>query len=766
MRPAFFRVITALVLSCGIACAASRPGDFRVIGPGGGGSFYNPTINPSDPNTVLVSSDMTGSYITHDGGLSWRMFNLRGVANFFSFDPKAPHTIYADTVGLWRSTNNGTTWNLIYPKPSTMTGLETSADSAPVLIHSQPDPLGRITAFAVDPADSDTLYAAADKQGESALFVSRDYGKSWQKEASLPETARHLWVDPYSSAKSRELVLMGMQYAEIASGGHIRKIELPGSVASRHNSYPYVQSSYTSAGFTGSGTPVFYVISKTGEGSVSTDGGESWRTISLPGTGAQLAAVAASLDHSDTAYLSFRGLELDGQKWFGVLKTIDAGRTWKFVWKESRNTVAPNVHHVWLAKRFGPEWGGNPAMLGVDDHDPNLAYATDSGRAFNTTDGGKIWNALFSRRVPGGGWTTTGLDPTTNYGIFFDPFDMKNHQFIAYTDIGLFSSDDGGKSWESASYGIPRKWVNTAYWLVFDPKVKGRMWVASSYDHDLPRPKMWRHESVEGFDGGVCRSDDGGQTWKKSNAGMMPTAATDIVLDPASPVDARVLYVAAFGRGVYKSTDDGRTWALKNTGITQKDPFAWRIVRDKNGVLYLLVARRSEDGSIGDDGDGAIYKSTNGAETWTPVKLPDGVNAPNGLGTDPRDPRRLYLATWPHATGMHGEGGGIYLSTNGGKSWKRIFDREEHVYDVTIDPRNPDTVYAAGYDSSAWISRDRGEHWSRIAGPNFHWMDRVIPDPNDPGKIYIATFGGSVWHGDLKGKGWTDIATPELQPGR
>jgi photosystem II stability/assembly factor-like uncharacterized protein len=292
------------------------------------------------------------------------------------------------------------------------------------------------------------------------------------------------------------------------------------------------------------------------------------------------------------------------------------------------------------------------------------------------------------------------------------------------------------------------------------------MWAANSYDHDLPRPKMWRHESVEDFEGGVVRSTDGGRTWTKSNNGMDPTAATDIVLDPASPVNARVLYVAGFGDGVYKSTDGGKSWTLKNKGITQKHPFAWRIVRDQNGVLYLLIARRSEDGSIGNSGDGALYKSTNGADSWTPVKLPAGVNAPNGLAIDPRDPQRLYLATWPRAVGMHGEGGGVYLSTDGGKSWKSIFHREEHVYDVTIDPRNPDTIYAAGYDSSAWISRDRGERWERIAGPNFHWMDRVIPDPDHPGKVYIATFGGSVWHGDLTGKGWTDIATPELQPGR
>jgi photosystem II stability/assembly factor-like uncharacterized protein len=749
--------------------SSSRPGNFTVIGPGGGGSLYNPTINPSDPDTVLTSTDMTGAYITHDGGRSWRMFNLRGAVNFFAFDPKTPHTIYADTIGLWRSIDNGKSWKLVYPRPSHITGLNTSNDNGGVVIMAKPDPLGTITAFAVDPADSNTLYAAADKQKNSALWVSRDYGKTWKKQASLPETARRLWVNPHSPASARKLVLMGTGFAEIVTGSDVKKIQLPGSAADRHSPYTFIESARVSAGFTASGTPVLYVVSKTG-GSVSTDGGEHWHAFALPGkfasTGKKggVSAIATSLNHPETAYLSIRAVQLDGVTSFGVMKTVDAGRTWKFSWKESGHQTAPNLHDAWITKRFGPGWSRNPQNMAVDDGNPNLVYASDAGRIFKTDDGGKEWNQQYSHRVSGG-WTTAGLDPTTCYGIFFDPFD-HNHQFIAYTDIGLFSSDDGGKSWNSASIGIPDKWVNTTYWLVFDPKVKGLMWAANSYDHDLPRPKMWRHESVTDFDGGVVRSTDGGKTWEKSNAGMAPTAATDIVLDPTSPVNARVLYVAGFGDGVFKSTDGGKSWTLKNKGITQKDPFAWRIVRDQNGTLYLLIARRSEDGSIGNSGDGAMYKSTNGADSWTPVKLPSGVNGPNGLAIDPRNPQRLYLAAWPRAVGMQGEGGGVYLSTDGGKSWKNIFHREEHVYDVTIDPKHPDTIYAAGYDSSAWISRDQGKNWSRIAGPNFHWMDRVIPDPDHPGKIYIATFGGSVWHGDLTGKGWTDIATPELQPGR
>src|SRR6202140_5998888 len=93
-------VAAALLMADG---GYSRPGDFKIIGPGGGGAMFHPTISPHDPNTVLVSSDMTGSYITHDAGKSWRMFNLRGVVQFFVFVPLDRKVICEHSSGLWGS---------------------------------------------------------------------------------------------------------------------------------------------------------------------------------------------------------------------------------------------------------------------------------------------------------------------------------------------------------------------------------------------------------------------------------------------------------------------------------------------------------------------------------------------------------------------------------------------------------------------------------------------------------------------------------------
>jgi photosystem II stability/assembly factor-like uncharacterized protein len=706
---------------------------------------------------VLVNCDMTGAYITHDGGRSWRMFNLRGVVQFFAFDPKLPQRIYASATGLWRSDDLGETWHLIYPKPASLKGVRMASDHADEELISDSS-LGNITAMAIDPDSSQRLYAAAwDRtKGAAGLWESHDGGREWTRAADLAELATHLWVNPHSPASNRTLILAGPHNIEIKSSTGVHKVQGP----------PAKLVTAVSAGFRPDGQVSIYAVAAD-SAFVSHDQGARWQKLTLGPGGGKVRAIATSIRSPEIAYVSYREFVQDGLKYMGVAKTADGGRTWQLVWKEdTREAGKPgaNIQDAWITARFGSDWGENPLDLTVADQDPNLAYGTDLGRTMRTSDGGATWVAVYSNQSKDQGWTTTGLDVTTSYGYHFDPFD-QNRQFISTTDIGLFRSEDGGKSWISSTKGVPREWTNTTYWVEFDPKVRGRMWSVNSWTHDLPRPKMWRRGGVETYRGGVCISQDGGKTWSKSNDGMEQTAATHILLDPTSPVDARVLYVAGFGRGVYKTVDGGKTWTLKNIGITQEQPFAWRIVRDNKGTLFLLIARRSEKGVIGTKDDGALYRSTDGAEHWEPVALPKGSNAPNGLTIDPENPQRLYLAAWAVEKGERGEGGGIYLSENGGKDWRAILDRDQHVYDVTMDPRDPKILYASGFESSVWRSTDRGEHWTRVPGFNFKWGHRVTSDPADSKKIYITTFGGGVWHGSVDGPNRpVDIVTPELQP--
>ena len=763
----FAECAIALCTVSQMASQTARAREFSVVGPGGGGSMFNPAISPHDPSEVLVRCDMTGAYITHDAGRSWRIFNLRGAVRFFAFDPVRPRVIYAANHALWRSTDDGESWNLVWPKPSTVTGVRMNEDHADEAILSNANPLGEIVGLAIDPANSHILTAAAVKDKAAALYTSKDDGQNWEKETALPEVPHgrndagfleKIWIDPHSAASDRDIYAAGEHSVMVRHLGKWQNRPAPAGV----------DFADVSAGFSSPHGVRLYAAADAGV-FVSNDGAATWTVASFPGKGAQTRAIVTSLNHPETAYVSYKYLQLDGKTWLGVAKTSDGGITWTLAWKDEYGMDlifpdAPNIHDAWL-EALGTEWGDNPRGLAVSAQDPNVAYSTDD-RTMKTTDGGANWYAVYSQKVPGAGWTTTGLNVTTTYGYLFDPFDMRR-RFILTTDIGLFRSEDNGRSWTRSVDGAPDHWTNTTYWMAFDPSVRGKVWSAMSDVHDLPRPKMWRRDDVTKYVGGVCLSLDGGRTWKISNQGMAETAPTHILLDPSSPVGKRVLWVAAMGRGVYKSTDDGVTWKLKNNGIAQNHPLAWRLARSSDGTLYVVIARRSDDGSIGTAGDGAIYKSTDGAESWTPVNLPAETNGPNGLAIDPQDPQRLYLAAWGRAAGMEGVGGGIYLSTDGGSTWKSVFDRDQHVYDVAIEPSNANTLYASGFQSSAWISKDHGEHWTRIPGYNFKWGHRVTPDLMDPSMIYISTFGGGVWHGPSAGAaGHADIATPALQPGQ
>src|SRR5262249_36920814 len=126
----------------------------------------------------------------------------------------------------------------------------------------------------------------------------------------------------------------------------------------------------------------------------------------------------ASLHHPEVAYVSFRVLRSGNDMVRGVARTTDSGHTWQFVWKET-GQPAENVHDAWLTSTFGPGWSGNPFALGVAPNDPNICYGTDFGRTMRTLDGGNTWQAVYSRQLLDGSWTTTGLDVTTCYGMHF-----------------------------------------------------------------------------------------------------------------------------------------------------------------------------------------------------------------------------------------------------------------------------------------------------------------------------------------------------------
>lgn len=755
---------------------------WAIMGFGGGGATFNPVVSPHDPETVLLSCDMTGSYLTTDGGTSWTIFNLRGGVRQYAFDPADPKIMYAlrsgSSSGLFRSMDGGRRWELCYPNPDSVKAFVARGDHAEEQLLTIDSIPRAVVSMAIDPGNAERVYVVQRVGERYRLAVSDDRGTTWRRERNLDFSPQAIFIDPGSPMENRTLYLPGDHGMAIRRDGKWLSGALPDGVT-------WVTA--YAAGYDSSRTTMFiYAIS--GKSYFNPEGDRSGIFVSSDGLRwenreeglllfrsahhakemPEWRAIATSARHPDVVYVSYANLRTGGDTTsIGVARSDDFGKTWKLYWQDKifkgGYAISPGLDGGWIDARYGPEWGENPFSIGVSPSDPDVAYATDFGRVMKTTDG-RRWKQVYTQQDASGAWSSRGIDVTSSYGVVFDPFD-HDHVFMANTDVGLMESHDRGRHWSPSRVDtfLPPRWTNTAYAVVFDPAVAGRAWAAFSGVHDLPRPKMWRHKPVGTYTGGIARTDDGGKTWQPVSAGIGEGAVTHIFLDTTSNTEARTLYACVFGKGVFRSDDGGNTWQRRNTGLPETEPFAWRMFRrDSDGSLFLVIARRSEEHRIGGALDGALYRSSDGAATWTRVSLPEGTNGPMCLITDAGTPQRLLLSAWgrPSLDPWGADsGGGIFLSEDDGVNWKPVLDQDQHVHDISFDERTQ-TYYACGFTAAAWNSAD-GVTWTKIPGYDFKWGRRVDFDPVNSDRIYISTFGGGVWVGNRHGS----VPHAALSPG-
>ena len=295
------------------------------------------------------------------------MFNLRGPVHFFVFDPHRPRVLYAGNNNLWRSSDDGKTWKLLWPAAADIQEIRMASDHADEAVISRGSLQGAMRAFAVDPADSRHLFAAlsgsqpqlpggSEPRSPAAsrpqLIDSNDGGAHWRRLSVLPENAEQMWI----SAQPHPSLLIAGSHRMVEGWGHtFQTFALPAETVA------------VSAGRQASGQWALYAAGGS-HLALSSDSGASWKPTPLPGTGAEMRAVATSLLHPEIAYVSYANLRLGHGKWHGVARTRDSGRSWQLVWQEA-NVAAGNVEDAWLTERFGTEWGENPLNLAAADED-------------------------------------------------------------------------------------------------------------------------------------------------------------------------------------------------------------------------------------------------------------------------------------------------------------------------------------------------------------------------------------------------------------
>ena len=261
-----------------------------------------------------------------------------------------------------------------------------------------------------------------------------------------------------------------------------------------------------------------------------------------------------------------------------------------------------------------------------------------------------------------------------------------------------------------------------------------------------------------------------GGVWKTTNWGVEYTPVFDtqdsysvgcVTIDPNNP---NVVWVGtgennnqrsvAYGDGVYKSTDAGKSW--KNVGLKKSEHIGNIIVHpDNSDVIYV-----SAYGPLwSKGGERGVYMSKDGGENWQRILYVDEHTGINEIHMDPKNPDVLYATAHQRRRHVYtyvggGPGSGMYKSTDGGSSWKKINKGLPSVeigrIGMDISPVDNNVLYAiveaADRKGGFYKSVDMGESWSRQSGKvtSGNYYQEIFADPVDLGTVYIMDTWMSV----------------------
>jgi len=246
---------------------------------------------------------------------------------------------------------------------------------------------------------------------------------------------------------------------------------------------------------------------------------------------------------------------------------------------------------------------------------------------------------------------------------------------------------------------------------------------------------------------GIFKSEDGGATWKPMGLDSSERIASIVI--PKG--NANTIYVGVLGalwgdsphRGVYKSTDGGKTWR-KILYIDPKTGCSDLVMApDDTSTLYASMwsFRRTPWSFVSGGSGSGLFKSTDGGTTWKRIEngLPPGEKGRIALAVAPSMPSRLYAVVEAPKRG------GLYRSDDGGESWQflngdfALTVRPFYFSRIVVDPKNPDIVIKAGLRGA--ISRDGGKTFKPLGAmhPDIH---DIVFHPQHTDLIYVGTDGG------------------------
>ena len=279
--------------------------------------------------------------------------------------------------------------------------------------------------------------------------------------------------------------------------------------------------------------------------------------------------------------------------------------------------------------------------------------------------------------------------------------------------------------------------------------------------------KDYRKVLIASASGGVFKSDNAGVTWEsifdKYGAGSIGSVKFD-------QNDLNTIWVgtgesanrnsSAWGDGIYKSTDGGKTFS--NMGLKSTHQIAEIEIHPNNSNIVYAAAVGHLWGYSGERG---LFRTLDGGNSWEKVLggLPDdGKTGCTEIIFHPTNPDIMFAGFYhrlrqPASFVSGGEEGGLFKSTDGGKSWRKVTNGlakgKSGMIDISIHLRNPDIMVMA-YEADenipdgepgtgVYISYDGGESWNFLlkhaVRPFYHGQIEI--DPINPENIYVVSRG-------------------------
>ncbi|MBV7335172.1 glycosyl hydrolase [Chloroflexi bacterium TSY] len=256
--------------------------------------------------------------------------------------------------------------------------------------------------------------------------------------------------------------------------------------------------------------------------------------------------------------------------------------------------------------------------------------------------------------------------------------------------------------------------------------------------------------------GGVWKTTNAGTTWQPIFDEQSSYSIGCVTLDPSNP---DIVWVGTgenasgrhvgWGDGVYRSLNGGTSW--QRMGLETSEHIGNILVDPRDGnVVY--VAAEGPLWSAG--GERGVFKTSDGGENWVAVLDIDDHTGVTDIAFDPSNPDVIYAAAyqrrrhiWSLLAG--GPGSGIYKSTDGGASWRKITEGlpegDMGKIGLAVSPANPSLVYATieanKEEKGFYRSQDRGESWEQrnsyiSGGTGPHYYQVIEASPQNADLVY------------------------------